>query len=134
MTEFRVIFEDAKYKDIVHTLDTAAGVAKMTAEGISMTEGCNFKFSLKFRVNGEIVTGLKFKNKVSKSLFSNTEELVIGSFAPGSQEYKFDFPRYGFNVAPSGMLFRGEYRANDAFIDSDGNSHLAFDYKVKITK
>ena len=135
VAEFRVVFEDsAKYKDIVHTLDTPEGVAKMTAEGISMVEGCGFKFQLKFRVNGEIVTGLKFKNKVSKSLFSNTEELVIGSFAPGSQTYNFDFPRYGFNTAPSGMLFRGEYRANDAFLDSDGNTHLQYDYKVKITK
>lgn len=134
MTEFRVVFEDAKTEDIVFNLDTEEGVAAMTKTGISMKEGSNYKFKLGFRVNHEILTGLKFTNKVMKGVFWNTDDLVIGSFAPQTKAYEFEFPRYEYNTAPSGMMFRGTYKSKNTFGDSDGNNHLEFEYKVNITK
>ena len=121
-------------EDLVFNLDTEAGVSKLTADGISMKEGGGFRFELKFRVNHELLTGLKFINKTGKGIFSQTEELVIGSFAPATEPYTFVFPRYGFNEAPSGMMMRGTYKATDKFVDTDGVRHLEFGYKVKITK
>jgi hypothetical protein len=44
-----------------------------------------------------------------KGVFWQTDDLVIGSFAPQTNPYEFEFPRYGFNNAPSGMMFRGTY-------------------------
>ena len=89
---------------------------------------------LSFRVNHEILTGLKFVNRTKKGIFGQTEELVIGSFAPATEPYKFVFPRYGYNSAPSGMMYRGSYKATDKFVDSDGNMHLSYEYKVQITR
>jgi Rho GDP-dissociation inhibitor len=73
-------------------------------------------------------------NRTRKGIFGQTEELVIGSFAPASLPYKFVFPRYGFNEAPSGMMYRGSYKATDKFVDSDRNEHFSYDYKVQITR
>ncbi|GMI35347.1 hypothetical protein TeGR_g108 [Tetraparma gracilis] len=134
VTEFRVVFEDGKTPDIVHTLDTEEGVAKMAENGISIKEGAGFKFKLKFRVNHEILTGLKFTNKTMKGVFWQTDDLVIGSFAPQTNPYEFEFPRYGFNNAPSGMMFRGTYKNRNSFSDTDGNNHLEFEYKANITR
>ena len=47
--------------------------------------------------------------QVGKGVFSSTDDLVIGSFAPQTVPYTFEFPRYGFNNAPSGMMYRGSY-------------------------
>ncbi|GMH81230.1 hypothetical protein TL16_g08866 [Triparma laevis f. inornata] len=134
VTEFKVVFEDKGSPDLAFNLDTEKGVAKLTADGLELKEGAGFRFELKFRVNHEILTGLKFVNKTKKGIFSQSEEVVIGSFAPATEPYSFAFPRYGFNNAPSGMMFRGMYKAIDKFTDSDGNDHLSYEYKVKITR
>jgi Rho GDP-dissociation inhibitor len=128
------VFEDTKTADIVYNLDTEEGVAAMTKDGITMKEGCGFKFKLGFRVNHEILTGLKFSNCVMKGVFWKTEDLVIGSFAPQTKPYEFEFPRYGYNYAPSGMMYRGTYKSKNTFSDSDGNKHLEFDYKANIVR
>ncbi|GMH92664.1 hypothetical protein TrST_g1783 [Triparma strigata] len=132
--EFKVVFEDKGSPDQVFNLDTEEGVAKLTADGLQLKEGAGFRFELKFRVNHEILTGLKFINKTKKGIFSQSEDVVIGSFAPATEPYSFAFPRYGFNNAPAGMMFRGVYKATDKFTDSDGNEHLTYDYKVKIVR
>ncbi|GMH60244.1 hypothetical protein TrRE_jg8902, partial [Triparma retinervis] len=134
VTEFRVVFEDKKVPDVVYDLSTDSGVAQMQGGGLQIKEGSGFKFELSFRVNHEILTGLKFVNRTRKGIFGQTDTLVIGSFAPATDPYKFVFPRYGFNYAPSGMMYRGSYKATDKFVDSDGNHHLSYDYKVQITR
>ncbi|GMI44300.1 hypothetical protein TrCOL_g11350 [Triparma columacea] len=134
VTEFRVVFEDKKVPDVVYDLSTDEGVKVMQDKGLKIKEGSGFKFELSFRVNHEILTGLKFVNRTRKGIFGQTESLVIGSFAPASDPYKFVFPRYGYNEAPAGMMYRGSYKATDKFVDSDGNLHLSYDYKVQITK
>ena len=93
-----------------------------------MKEGCHFKFRLSFRVQHEIVAGIKFVNRVRKAVFSQSEELVIGSYPPASTPHVFEFPRSGFNEAPSGMMARGTYHARDQFVDSDGVCHLEYEY------
>ena len=46
----------------------------------------------------------------------------------------FEFPRFGYNDAPSGMLYRGTYTCADSFVDSDGVEHLKYTYKITIAK
>ena len=134
VSEFRVSTENKTVDDQVFNLDTDEGVATMKEKGIELKEGAGFKFILKFRVNHEILTGMKFENKLRKGIFSQTENITIGSFAPQSETYEFTLPNDGFNYAPSGMMLRGTYKARDRFVDSDGNCHLDYDYKVKIIK
>ena len=82
-------------------------MSKLQTEGIILKEGCKYKFRLSFIVQHEIIAGIKFVNKVKKAIFSDTEEIMIGSYAPSSKPQVFDFPKFDFREAPNGMLFRG---------------------------
>ena len=134
VTEFRIVYSDAAAADVVYQLDTPAGVAAMQASPLVIKEGAEFKFRISFRVNHEILAGLRFVNKRKKMGFSDTEEVTIGSFAPASAPHVFEFPRFGYNDAPSGMLYRGTYTCADSFVDSDGVEHLKYTYKITIAK
>ena len=67
VTEFRVVFEESETEGLVFNLDSEEGVAALEKNGILMKEGCGFKLFLAFRLNQDILTGLKFTNKVRKN-------------------------------------------------------------------
>jgi len=126
VTEFRVIFDPSEgrpgnascallshmcitlhdeifnFSDIVHCLDGPERIAALKKSGISMKEGCKYKFRISFRVQHDILPGIKFVNTVKKMVFSDKEEVVIGSYAPASVPHVFEFPRYDYNEAPKG--------------------------------
>lgn len=99
ISEYRVIFSpDENLPEIVHHLDTPQvnkfiikfqffltystlfkGVSRLQTNGITLREGVKFKFRISFRVQHEILVGIKFVNKLSKMMFSDTEELVLGN-------------------------------------------------------
>lgn len=85
-------------------------------------------------VQHQILTGIKFVNKVKRAMLSTNEEVVLGSYAPQSQPHVFEFPRRGFNEAPTGMMARGKYTCEDRFVDSDGVLHLEYSYPLTIAK
>lgn len=133
--EFRVVFApEENLPDIVHTLSNAEGVAKLATEGITMKEGSKFKFRISFRVQHEIIAGIKFVNKVKATLATEKEELVIGSYPPSSEPHKFEFPKWDYNEAPKGMMLRGKYKVSNQFVDSDKVKHLEFEYELNIVK
>jgi Rho GDP-dissociation inhibitor len=134
VTEFRVIFEDDKAPDAVFDLSTDAGLAELTTKGITMKEGCKFKFQLSFRVNHELLEGLKFVNKTKRAVIGTSDELMIGSYAPASQPHVFTFPRYDWNECPKGMMYRGKYTSTDTFIDAAGVQHCEYSYGLTIGK
>ena len=79
MTEFRIILEPSEGRqDIVYNLDTPEGLDKLAKNGVVLKEGCKYKFKISFKVQHEIVSGIKFVNSVKKMVFSDKEELVIG--------------------------------------------------------
>ena len=132
--EFKVSFEDSSIPEIVFNLDTSEGLERMSSTGITLKEGCKYKFTLAFRVQHELVPCIKYVNKLKRGIFSTTEELVLGSYAPQTALHTFEFPRWGFNEAPKGMMYRGKYIATDKFIDTDKVCHLEYSYPVNITK
>ena len=99
-----------------------------------MKEGCKYKFKILFRVQHEIVAGLKFENKIKTMVKSEKEDLVIGSYPPAAAPHEFEFPRFEYIEAPSGMMYRGTYTIRNQFSDSDGAVHLAFYYDLRIQK
>eukprot|EP01039_Chlorochromonas_danica_P002292 gene2292-2511_t len=132
--EFRIIFApDENLADIVHNLSTAEGIAKLAQDGITMKEGVKFKFRISFHVQHEIITGIRFINKVTR-LLSETEELVLGSYPPSSTPHVFEFPKWDYNEAPKGMMLRGKYAVSNSFVDSDKVKHLEFGYDLNIVK
>ncbi|KAF0687117.1 Aste57867_21088 [Aphanomyces stellatus] len=125
--QFKVIFEDHR-QEITYDLDTDDGLKHIRESPFVMEEGARYKFVISFRVNREIVSGLRFKNKVRKNVFTARDEVVLGSYAPQSSTYEFVFPRHEWSEAPSGLLYRGKYSAECKFVDSDNAEHLCFQY------
>lgn len=123
MEEFKVVFEDGR-QDIVYHLDTLQGIEHMRTTPFTLAEGARYKFVVSFRVNRAIVSGLRFRNKVKKTVLSNTDEIVLGSYAPRSMPYEFVYPRHDWIDAPSGMFYRGKYMAQFRFIDDDKQEHV----------
>ena len=87
VTEFRILFNAPSVSDIVFNLDTEAGITAMQKSPFTIKEGAEYKFRISFRVNHEILAGLKFINKTSKMGLSNTDSVTIGSFAPASEPH-----------------------------------------------
>lgn len=133
--EFRVVFAPEEgLPDIVHNLGTPAGLENLRSTGITMKEGAKFKFRITFRVQHDLIAGVKFVNVMTRMLMSETEDLMLGSYPPSSTPHVFEFPKWEFSEAPKGMMYRGKYKVVNSFIDSDGNSHLNFDYEFMIVK
>ncbi len=126
--------------DITFNLSTGEGLNGLVNTGLTIKEGANYKFELRFKVNHEILSGLKFVNKtVKRSLIGSTDEIVIGSYAPTSEPHVFTFPRYGWNECPRGMLYRGKYSCTDSFVCGGSDlipevEHLSYTYPLIIAK
>lgn len=133
--EFRVIFApEFNTPDIVHNLSDEAGINRLAKEGITLKEGIRYKFRITFRVQHEIVTGIKFVNSVTRMMISDVEESVLGSYPPSSTPHVFEFPRWDYTEAPKGMMYRGKYSVKNSFIDSDKKKHLELNYELSIVK
>lgn len=101
VTEFTVAFSPEENRpDIVHNLDSPEGLARLNTEGIKIKEGSKYKFRISFRVQHEIIAGIRFIQRVSTKLMSDEDSLMIGSYPPSSQPFEFQFPKFGFNDAP----------------------------------
>ncbi|EGZ15878.1 hypothetical protein PHYSODRAFT_302287 [Phytophthora sojae] len=131
--EFKVEFEDGR-EDIVYNLDTLQGVEHMRTTPFVIEEGSRYRFAISFRVNQTIVSGLRFHNKVKKTVLATRDEIVLGSYAPRSENYVFVFPRHDWMEAPSGLFYRGKYMGRFIFDDDDHVEHLKLFYTFEIKR
>ncbi|KAF7722875.1 hypothetical protein EC973_002636 [Apophysomyces ossiformis] len=116
----------------------------------TIKEGVEYRIKVRFRVQHEIVSGLKYLQVVKrhglrgeKSQRSNNQlrtsildivdktEEMIGSYGPSAEAYEKQFH---LEEAPSGILARGHYEAKSAFIDDDGVTHVEWDWSFDIKK
>jgi Rho GDP-dissociation inhibitor len=63
----------------------------------------NFPYATTY-VQHEIIAGVKFVNKVSATMMSEEDSLMIGSYPPSSTPFTFEFPKFDYNEAPKGMV------------------------------
>jgi len=99
----------------------------------TLKEGCKYRVRIAFRVQREIVLGLKKFDVISrKGITVDKTTQMMGAFAP-STEKTYEHP-FSVEEAPSGMLYRGVYTAKTQFIDDDESVHLAFQYQFRIGK
>jgi len=85
-----------------------------------------------FRVQNEIVTGLKYIQVVKRmGVKVDKSEEMIGSYAPSSDPHEKKFQQ---EQAPSGMMARGAYNVRSRFYDDDGNTHLEWSWNFEIKK
>ena len=103
---------------------------------VGLKEGCEYRTQLSFRVQNEIVSGLKYKSAVKRMgrAILKVDEM-LGSYAPDPTKVNtVVFPRREWEQAPSGLVARATYAASSAFVDDDGTEHLTFDWKLTIKK
>lgn len=94
-----------------------------------------YQLIIRFKVQHEIVTGLKYLQAVKKTgITVDKMEEPCGSYAPNTQDKPFYEKTFPEVEAPSGMLARGSYNAVSKFIDDDKTVHLLLPWKFEITK
>lgn len=94
-----------------------------------------YKLRIKFKVQHEIVTGIKYLQAIKKAgIRVDKVEDPLGSYAPNTVEKPFYEVTLPETEAPSGLLARGSYSAQSKFIDDDKNSYLTLNWGVEIIK
>lgn len=94
-----------------------------------------YQLVVKFRVQHEIITGLKYLHLVKRGgIRVEKVEDQLGSYAPNTIDKPFYERKFAEVEAPSGMIARGTYSAISKFIDDDDNVHLTVPWSFSITK
>jgi len=133
INEFAVVFKD--HPEHVLKFNKAEDLLEAKKKPIIVKEGAEFKIRISFRVQHNVVLGLKIINTVSKLGKTLTkDEEMLGTYPPKNEFQQLEIPRLEWTEAPSGMMLRGDYKAKIKFIDDDNRTHLEFEYVLKIAK
>jgi len=131
--EMKILFEDRPGGDITYALVSKDDLEKMKKTPFVLKEGCHYKIRVSFKVQHDIVSGLKYVNLVyRKGIRVAKDQQMIGSFGPQVNNHEVTFPRHGWEEAPSGLLSRGSYSAKSQFVDDDESNHLEYEYAFEI--
>lgn len=95
-------------------------------------EGIRFKIRIDFIVQREIVTGLKFVQRLSR-MGVTVDKLVhmVGSYAPKTEVQSYTTP---VEDAPGGITGRGTYHVHSLFTDDDKKEYLKWEWYINIKK
>ncbi|XP_078081882.1 rho GDP-dissociation inhibitor 1 [Mustelus asterias] len=97
-----------------------------------LKEGVEYKIKISFKVNKEIVSGLKYIQTTQRAgITIDKTEYMVGSYGPRDSEYEFLTPQ---EEAPKGMMARGSYVIKSLFTDDDQHKHLSWEWQLNITK
>ncbi|CCG83869.1 protein of unknown function [Taphrina deformans PYCC 5710] len=118
--------------DVSVSLSAPGSTAKLASEPFVIKEGVRYAMVLQFRVQREVVSGLRYLQVVKrKGIKVDKFEEMVGSYGPSKDVYT---KKLAEEEAPSGMLARGEYKARSRFIDDDKVVHLDFEWAIVISK
>lgn len=99
---------------------------------VTIKEGAEYHIELVYHVQHEIVSGLRYSQKLSrKGIPVGKENVMIGSYAPRKEHYIYKSDE---EDAPKGMMARGTYKVQSQFLDDDKTVHAEFSWKIKIDK
>lgn len=95
-------------------------------------EGIQYKIRIDFIVQREIVTGLKYQQKIYRhSIQVEKINQMVGSYAPKLEIQSYTSP---MEEMPSGLMARGTYNVKSVFTDDDNNIHLKWDWNFELKK
>ncbi|CCG25874.1 Rdi1 rho GDP dissociation inhibitor [Candida orthopsilosis Co 90-125] len=137
VTELALEFPDQpELQPIRINLEDADGNTILNKEiKFSIKEKSIYQLVVKFRVQHEIITGLKYLHSVKRGgLRVDKVEEPLGSYAPNTVENPFYERKFTEVEAPSGMIARGTYSAVSKFVDDDKNVHLTVPWSFAIVK
>ncbi|KAM4698312.1 rho GDP-dissociation inhibitor 2-like isoform 2-T2 [Rhinophrynus dorsalis] len=114
------------------TMDLTGNLTTLKDQCFVLKEGVCYKVKICFKVNQEIVSGLKYVHYTyRKGLKVDKETHMVGSYGPRAEEYEFLTP---VEEAPKGMLVRGTYHIKSFFTDDDKTDHLSWEWNLVIKK
>ncbi|XP_022658406.1 rho GDP-dissociation inhibitor 1-like [Varroa jacobsoni] len=113
-------------------LDLTQDLAEIKRRTFTVKEGILYQIRIEFFVQREIVTGLKYVQRITR-LGAPLERMsqMVGSYAPKHELQSFTTPK---EEMPSGMLARGSYVAKSLFTDDDQHEHLKWEWSFDIKK
>uniref|UniRef100_UPI00398ED9EA rho GDP-dissociation inhibitor 1 n=1 Tax=Pristiophorus japonicus TaxID=55135 RepID=UPI00398ED9EA len=113
-------------------LDLTGDLENFKKHPFVLKEGVEYKIKISFKVNKEIVSGLKYVQATfRKKIKIDTSDYMVGSYGPRDTEYEFLTPQ---EEAPKGMMARGTYNIKSLFTDDDQFKHLAWEWQLNIKK
>lgn len=113
-------------------LDLRADLDGIKNQTFVLKEGVEYKIKISFKVNREIVSGLKYvQNTFRKGVRIDKSDYMVGSYGPRPAEYDF---LTSTEEAPKGVLARGNYNIKSKFTDDDKHDHLSWEWNLHIKK
>lgn len=135
IVEMGLEFPDQPIAPIRINLEDADGNTINKDIKFTIKEKLVYQLYVKFRVQHEIITGLKYLHSVKKKLIPvDKVEEPLGLYAPNTSDKPWYERKFHEVEAPLGFLARGNYSATTKFIDDDKTVHLQFPWSFEITK
>uniref|UniRef100_A0A8C5SG55 Rho GDP dissociation inhibitor beta n=1 Tax=Laticauda laticaudata TaxID=8630 RepID=A0A8C5SG55_LATLA len=114
------------------TMDLTGDLEALKKETFVLKEGAEYRVKIHFKVNKDIVSGLKYlQNTYRKGVKVDKAVFMVGSYGPRPEEYEFITP---IEEAPKGMVARGNYCNKSLFTDDDKHNHLTWEWNLAIKK
>ncbi|XP_006894923.1 PREDICTED: rho GDP-dissociation inhibitor 3 [Elephantulus edwardii] len=114
------------------TMELSGDLAVLRDQVFVLKEGVDFRVKITFKVNKEIVCGLRCcHHTYRKGLRVDKAVYMVGSYGPKEQEYEFVTPE---EEVPRGALARGTYLVSSCFTDDDQAAHLSWEWSFRICK
>ncbi|KAL1303577.1 hypothetical protein AAFC00_006944 [Neodothiora populina] len=120
--------------DVIIDLTTPNSLEELKSKPFTIKEGATFRMKARFRVQHQILSGLKYVQVVKRMGVSNKMQEMIGSYSPNTSDKPEYEKKFESETAPTGMLARGHYTAVSKFIDDDNVTHLKFEWAFDIKK
>ncbi|XP_076366622.1 rho GDP-dissociation inhibitor 2-like [Tachypleus tridentatus] len=113
-------------------LDLSGDTSNLQNQTFIIKEGIQYKIRIEFLIQREIVTGLKYIQKILRHGIQ-VEKItqMVGSYAPKPDIQSFMTQQ---EEMPSGMLARGKYTVKSLFTDDDKNEHLKWEWTFELKK
>ncbi|XP_020507883.1 rho GDP-dissociation inhibitor 1 [Labrus bergylta] len=113
-------------------LDLKGDLEAFKKQAFILKEGVEYKIKISFKVNREIVSGLKYVQQTyRKGMKIDKSDYMVGSYGPRPAEYDF---LTTVEEAPKGVLARGNYVIKSKFTDDDKHDHLSWEWNLNIKK
>ncbi|WPH04405.1 E set domain-containing protein [Acrodontium crateriforme] len=120
--------------DIIIDLSSKNALDTLNKQPFTIKEGATFRMKARFKVQHQILSGMKYVQVVSRLGVKNKMQEMIGSYSPNTTDKPEYEKKFEPETAPSGMLGRGHYEAVSKFVDDDNQTHLQFKWSFDIKK
>ncbi|TPX32791.1 hypothetical protein SmJEL517_g04172 [Synchytrium microbalum] len=129
---FSLTLEVKDRTDVVVDISTPEKLAALKEKPLTIKEGCEYRLKIKFKVQHEVISGLKYLHSVKRmGVRVDKAEEMLGSYGPAPEPYE---KKFLWEEAPAGMMARAHYSVKSKFVDDDNFTHMEWDWSFDIKK